>query len=247
MTSFTKKDFEALVLGSAPVAREHANVVPGYLSAAWAAAAVHTDGARRASAAGYLSSGGPSREAVMLLSCHTFNLFVELVSCVYAGRFDTACYLTRPAWDASALLRYVGSDESVAEAFLSDPSAVKASSARIANVDRLRQLDAAAGEEVNRIFKDDFAAANTLSHVNITQLGKLVERTGPNSRRATVGGRPDTQEAIAMLRLAGYCESMTLSALREVGGFGKQWDDRAVRALDKVMAWSKSAQAGPVE
>jgi hypothetical protein len=44
-----------------------------------------------------------------------------------------------------------------------------------------------------------------------------------------------------MLRLAGYCELMTLSALRQVGEFGRKWDDRCVRAIEAIMQWSRTA------
>ena len=234
----SQANFERLIIGPQPASEEHRRQLGDFLKAAGAVAAVHSDAAVKSSAAGY--QVGIRQEVVMLLACHSFNLFIELISAVMAERFDAACYLARPIWDVGPILGYVGSDEALAQDFRRGDE-IKASSARKAMVERLRLFDPDSAREVDRIFSEDFGPAQEMSHVNLIHVSKLVAATGPQSNTATLGGRVDHEEAVGLLRVAALGESLSLTALRQVGGFGKAWDERCVRALGKLLEWSKSA------
>lgn len=235
--SLSQIAFEALIIGPQPTAKNHAVAHKPFLDAARQAASVHQSAAEMSSAPGYLRE--IRHEAIMLLTCHSFNLFIDLLGSVFDGRFDTAAYLARPFLDSSALLIGAGRDNHVANRMLSGVE-VKASVFRKDAVARRREWDPETADEVDRIFREDAVAANTLSHINATQLSKLIGLPRLGSRVATLGGRVDLEEALAMLRVAGYCELQALLALREVGEFGNRWDDRCERALKAIMAWSQS-------
>ena len=230
--------FEAFILDAQPSARAHQKALPVFVAAAGKCAIVHFDAAFLSSSAGYQRDR--RHEVVMLLASHSFNVFVDFVGTIFAGRFDAACYLARPMFDAAAILGYAGGDDAVAAQFRSDPRSVPASAARKASVAQLRAIDPKAADEVNRIFEEDAEAANLLAHLNLVQLDKLIEISGPSSQRATLGGRVDVEEATRMLRLAGYLELLNLSALRKVGEFGATWDDRCRRAIEAMMEWARA-------
>lgn len=103
--ALSQLEFESLVVGQLPTSIAHKKALPGFLAAARRTASVHCDAAVQSSSSRYIR--GKRHEAVMLLTCHAFNLYVDLISTVFAGRFDAACYLARPFRDISALIGYV--------------------------------------------------------------------------------------------------------------------------------------------
>lgn len=240
----TEADFNVLVFGPMPVSADHRSAMADFLPAARAAVEVHASAAVAASMAGFVAS--KRDEALMLLSCHTLNLFLEFVGCVMRGRFDAASYLARPIHDAASLLRYASGDEEAASALLRGRK-VPASTARIAMVKELRsppglQLGKELADEIDRFESDNADAANHLAHLNLVHLDKLVEASGDDRLRATIGGRVDPSEAARLLSVAVYCELLSLTALRTRVStrFGDQWTADCEEAISRLEAWMRS-------
>jgi len=231
-------------------ARRHAETLADYVPAAHEALRVHLEAGNVVAKEHAQSSN--AEQALLLLICHSANLFLETSAMVFAGRFDVAFYLLRPLYDCSTLTRFLALSEVRATHFL-EGGAVRASESRIAWVDEIRALgqmqpdawedDPGLPDEVNRILKDNAFALNSFTHVSYNHVRRLLEIDGERNI-PTVGGRTDTTEATDMLRAVAHSEMFALSQLR-IGVahmMSDEWAGATTAAVEGLGTWIKTHQ-----
>lgn len=235
-----RSEFEATTVAGTPNGLFHSRALPKFLPAAFDAFRVHLSAAHIMSAVGHNTNR--QDELVGLLTCHSANLFWDSTYLVMQGKFDSASYLFRAAYDCAGLIRLAAADPSATEAFLKGEE-VKGSRGRILAVADLRNLivdgEDGLADDMNRVYSEDAAALNELAHVSVSHINKLIE-TMPNGKiRATIGGRMDAQEAKTLLRAVALSEIHTLSALRIVASsrLGEGWDSACVSAVEELATW----------
>jgi hypothetical protein len=178
----------------------------------------------------------------MLVHVHGLNLFLAAMTHISKGQFDVAPYLLRAVFDCQSLALAVGLRDDMALRFL-EHKEIRASEARQLAVDVVRTHSSELAESINSNYKQEFQAANELSHLGLRHIDKLLEvRDG--ILYPIVGGRPDGSEAVVLTRAVLLSEHMLLAwtkAFHE-GLLGDDWLCRFESTTPRLTAWLDSTK-----
>ena len=131
-------------------------------------------------------------EASLLLGTHGLNLFLGFMNLIVRGRCDVASYLLRPILDCESLAFAVAGDEEMAKAFHADE--LRAADSRKKEIEFVRRYYPEQTSFLDSSLKDESNAANDLSHVNLTNVSRVLEPEG-DTLTPVIGGRVDMKLA----------------------------------------------------
>jgi hypothetical protein len=177
-------------------------------------------------------------QAILLLSAHGLNLFLDFLGLVARGRFDVASHLLRAILDCQSLVFAVSSSEEGAAEF--HDGKLRGAQGRKRVVELLREAEPALADFLDKRFKDDSGAANELSHVGLSHVDKILELKG-NRLEPILGGRVDAELARQMVGAALEHEHWHLTWF---GAFwseavGEDWRSGFAGLRDEFREWMR--------
>jgi hypothetical protein len=178
-------------------------------------------------------------ECVLLLGGHGLNLLIGTVELIVKGQFDVASYLLRALFDCESLSYAVHAKPELADRFLADD--LRSFEGRRMIIENIRSLDPDLADFLDKRYRDEFDAANDMSHVNLTQLDKLVTSDG-QSITPVVGGRCD---GIVARRMTGVVVEhehwhLTWFAAFRTDTMGPDWTARYKACGESMRPWMKA-------
>jgi hypothetical protein len=183
-------------------------------------------------------------ESLMLLGTHGLNMFIGASELICKGQFDVASHLMRGIFDCESLLYAVASGAERADRFMNGD--LRSHEGRRLVVDAIRSADPELASFMDGRFKDEFDAANEMSHVNLTHVDKLLQRDG-DSIMPVVGGRPDRDLARRMFGAVLEHEHwhLTWFAAFRRDVVGEDWYTRYVGTRETLRSWMKEVFGKP--
>ena len=177
-------------------------------------------------------------EGVLLLGTHGLNLFIATMGLIAKGQFDVVSHLLRAGFDCQSLAFAVGSRADLAEKFFAGD--LRSAECRKLVVVTIRAVDSELADFIDSRYRDEFDAANELSHVSLTHVDKILDRQG-DTLTPIVGGRIDADLARNMAGVAlenEYWHLVWFKAFRS-STLGQDWVDELSAIQGPFRGWMK--------